>query len=411
MNIKIYPSKLSGTVKAPSSKSMSHRMIIAAALGDGVSAVRNVTGSADITATVSVMKNLGADIVCSGNDYTVTGIFACERGSDGIVTADCGESGSTLRFLIPVAAALGRTAEFHGRGKLPQRPITPYLRELPLHGVKFDYNDTMPFTVSGKLEAGKYFLEGDISSQFITGLMMALPLCGGDSEIRLTSELQSKPYVDMTAESLAAFGVDVEESVENCLYVYRIKGGKYKSCDVSVEGDYSQAAFFFTANALGCSVEIENLRNDSSQGDKAIVDIIERCGGGMLPFTVDAGNIPDLVPILAVLGCFTSGESRIVNAARLRIKESDRLEAISSALNAIGGQVKADADSLTMSPVSEFSGGTVDACNDHRIVMAAAVASVKSSAPVTIIGAEAVNKSYPGFFDDFKALGGKFEVL
>ncbi|MBQ4311562.1 MAG: 3-phosphoshikimate 1-carboxyvinyltransferase [Oscillospiraceae bacterium] len=410
MNVKIIPSRLKGTVSAPSSKSLSHRMIIAAALGSGVSTVTNVTDSEDIKATADAMKSLGAQIGHEGTTYRIKGIFSADNndisGRDA-VHIDCGESGSTLRFIIPIAAALGRTSVFSGRGKLPCRPITPYLREFPKHGVHFDYNDTMPFTLSGRLTAGEYELEGDISSQFITGLLFALPLCEGDSIIRLTSPLQSKPYADMTAEALKLFGITVSETGGKNDLAYIIKGGqKYTSADTSVEGDYSQAAFFFTANAIGSSITVNNLKENSFQGDKAIIDIIDRMGEGMEPFTVDVGDIPDLVPTLAVLGCFTNGVSRIVNAARLRIKESDRLTAVANALNAIGGRVEAGEDSLTIYPIKQFTGGTVDACNDHRIAMAAAVASTRSEAPVTIIGADAVNKSYPGFFRDFVDLGG-----
>ncbi len=269
-------------------------------------------------------------------------------------------------------------------------------------------------TISGRLTAGEYLLEGDVSSQFITGLMFALPLCEEDSVIKLTSPLQSKPYADMTIAALKNFGINIYETKLGGLPMYLIKGGqKYSPCRVSVEGDYSQAAFFFTANALGSEIRVKNLIPDSVQGDKAIVDIIEKSstGDGLEPFTVDVGDIPDLVPILAVLGCFTKGTSRIVNAARLKIKESDRITAIADALNAIGGKVTAGDDFLEMQHVDKFTGGEVDPCNDHRIVMAAAIAATASDAPVIIRGAEAVNKSYPRFFEDFKALGGEFEVL
>lgn len=407
MNAKVLPSKLEGVINAPSSKSFSHRMIIAAALSDGVSVVSNVTDSKDISATVAAMEALGAEISGGNGTYTVKGIFSR---SDIPVNADidCCESGSTLRFVIPIAAALGANTVFRGQGKLPQRPITPYLREFPSKGVEFDYENTMPFSIKGRLEAGEYRLEGDISSQFISGLMFALPLCDGDSVIKLTSPLQSKPYADMTVEALRIFGISVREIEVEGLPAYLIKGNQhYKPADVSVEGDYSQAAFFYVANAIGSMVTVNNLNPDSTQGDKAILDIIRCCGPAMKPFTADVGDIPDLVPILAVLGCFTDGVSRITNAARLRIKESDRLTAIADALNAVGGRVEAGSDSLTIYPVKQFTGGTVDACNDHRIVMAMSVAATRSAAPVIIIGSEAVEKSYPSFFDDFRKLGGE----
>lgn len=408
MDVKIYPSKLIGTVSAPSSKSYSHRMIIAAALADGVSEISNVTDSNDITVTSQAMEALGANVLADNGTYTVRGIKTPAQKAE----IDCGESGSTLRFIIPVAAALGTTATLNGHAKLPQRPITPYTREFPSKGVTFEPQSGLPITLTGKLRAGEYSLEGDVSSQFITGLMLALPMCEEDSVIKLTSPLQSKPYADMTMAALKKFGIDIREMSMNGLPIYLIKGGqKYKPCRTAVEGDYSQAAFFFTANALGSEIKVTNLDPDSVQGDKAILDIISSCGADMTDFTVDVADIPDLVPILAVLGSFTNGQSRIVNAARLKLKESDRLTCVANALNAIGGKVTAGDDFLTMKHIDIFTGGEVDSCKDHRIVMAAAIAATASSAPVIIHGAEDVKKSYPRFFDDFKSLGGQFEIL
>lgn len=408
MDVKIYPSKLIGTVNAPSSKSYSHRMIIAAALADGISEISNVTASNDINVTADAMNALGANILTDDGVYTVKGI----RTPSAKAELDCGESGSTLRFLIPVAAALGTEATFTGHGKLPERPITPYVRELSAKGIRFEPESGLPITIKGRLSAGEYLLEGDVSSQFITGLMFALPLCEEDSVIKLTSPLQSKPYADMTIAALRQFGILVKESVIDGLPIYLIKGNqRYVPCRTSVEGDYSQAAFFYTANALGSEIKICNLDPETAQGDKAIVDIINACGSDMRPFSVDVGNIPDLVPILTVLGCFTKGRSEIVNAARLKIKESDRLTAIADCLNALGGRITAGDDSLSIEPIECFRGGTVNSCNDHRIVMSAAIAATCSDSPVIIRGAEAVNKSYPRFFDDYKALGGKFEML
>ncbi|MCM1524516.1 MAG: 3-phosphoshikimate 1-carboxyvinyltransferase [Ruminococcus sp.] len=408
MDIKIYPKKLIGRVNMPSSKSYSHRMLIAAALSDGISEISNVTESNDINVTVHAMEALGADILSDGGVYTVKGIKKIPDKAD----IDCGESGSSLRFIIPVAAALGVNATFTGRAKLPQRPITPYVREFASKGVSFEPKSGLPITLSGRLEAGEYELEGNISSQFITGLMLALPLCGEDSAIKLTSPLQSKPYADMTVSALKLFGVDIHETQMNGLPVYLIKGGqKYRACRAEVEGDYSQAAFFFTANALGSEIEIGNLNSDTVQGDRAIEDIISSCGAEMKPFIVDAGDIPDLVPILAVLGCFTNGTSRIVNAARLKIKESDRLNDVAEVLNRLGGKVTAGDDFLEMEHIDSFKGGVIDSHRDHRIVMAAAIAASMSKEPVVIRGAEDAGKSYPGFFDDYKALGGQIELL
>lgn len=416
MNVKITPSKLIGKVAAPSSKSFSHRMIIAAALADGVSEISNINPSEDIDATVEAMTALGAKIICDGNVYTVKGIS--KPAEKAII--NCRESGSTLRFIIPVAAVLGCETEFNGYGKLPTRPITPYKREMSSKGITFDHTEgVMPFSVSGRLSGGEYRLEGDISSQFITGLLYALPLCSCDSSVILTSKLESKPYADMTIAALKQFGIEIEETVgEEGFPVYNIKGNqKYKPVDCSVEGDYSQAAFYFAAEALGSELLVTNLNANSVQGDKKILEIIQKMSynnkvcGNYEPFTVDVADIPDLVPILTVLGCFTSSVSRIVNAKRLKIKESDRLKAIADALNAIGGKVTAGDDYLEIEPVERFRGGSVNGCNDHRIVMASAIASTMSDGIITISDCEAVSKSYPDFWKDFRALGGNFEFF
>lgn len=417
MNVRIKPSKLIGRVNAPSSKSFSHRMLIAAALAGGVSEISNISASEDIDATVGALTALGAKIFREGNTYTVMGIKTPAASA----VIDCRESGSTMRFIIPIAAALGCSCEFHGRGKLPERPITPYIRELGKNGAVITKTEgIMPFTMNGTLKGGDYVLEGDISSQFISGLLFALPLCSGNSVIRLASRLESKPYADMTVEALSRFGISIDESEDNDgLPVYRIKGGqKYRSADVSVEGDYSQAAFYFVANVLGSEVQVDNLSENSVQGDKKILEIIggisynkiNGTGVKRLPsFTADVSDIPDLVPILAVLGCFTDGTSRITGAKRLKIKESDRLEAIASALGNIGGKISVKDDSLEIEPVDGFHGGVIDGCNDHRIVMASAIASTMADGEITITGAEAVAKSYPDFWTDFASLGGNVE--
>ncbi len=417
MNVRIKPSKLIGRVNAPSSKSFSHRMLIAAALAGGVSEISNISASEDIDATVGALAALGAKIFREGNTYTVMGIKTPAASA----VIDCRESGSTMRFIIPIAAALGCSCEFRGKGKLPERPITPYIRELGKNGAVITKTEgVMPFVMNGTLKGGNYVLEGDISSQFITGLLFALPLCSGNSVIRLASKLESKPYADMTVEALSRFGITIDESEDkDGLPVYRIRGGqKYRSADVSVEGDYSQAAFYFAANALGSEIKVDNLSEKSVQGDKKILEIIggisynkiNDSGLRRLPaFSADVSDIPDLVPILAVLGCFTDGVSRITGAKRLKIKESNRLEAIASALGNIGGKITVGDDSLEIEPVDGFHSGVIDGCNDHRIVMASAIASTMADGEITITGAEAVAKSYPDFWTDFASLGGNIE--
>ncbi len=406
MDIKIEPRMLSGKVKVPPSKSVSHRVLISAALASGISEIKGIMDSKDIIATTECLKAMGANITEHDGVAQITGISSVQEN----VILDCFESGSTLRFLIPVAAALGINATFLGKGRLPERPIIPYLRELSQHGIEFNYNGSMPFSISGKLSGGRYEIEGDISSQFITGLLFALPLCKEDSEIHMLSPLQSKPYADMTIETLRRFGIFIKPTN----YGYYIEGNqKYKSYDTTIEGDYSQAAFFYVANALGSKIELSNLSPDSKQGDKKILDILSQLcyNNEYSEFNIDVSDIPDLVPILAVLGSFGKKPMRISNAERLKIKESDRLMAISEALNAIGGKVVTLNDGIVILPVKEFHGGIVNSYNDHRIVMAVAIASTKSKAPIIIKGAESVDKSYPGFFGEFNALGGNSYVI
>lgn len=402
MDIKITPSSLSGAVEIPASKSCAHRSLICAALADGVSVLSGVTMSNDIEATISAVTALGASVEVNGDIVTVKGISSPSAKSD----IDCNESGSTLRFIIPVAAALGAESTFFGRGRLPERPIDIYVRELGKNGIKFDYANTMPFSISGRLSGGTYEIEGNVSSQFITGLLFALPLLDGDSEIVLTSHLESRPYVDITIDTLRRFGVSVEESANG----FKIRGGqKYKPHDEKIEGDYSQAAFFFVANALGSDINVHNLDDSSVQGDKRILDIIVGMShsGGLGSYRADCSDIPDLVPILAVLGTFGSERSVIYNAQRLRIKESDRLVSTAAMLNALGGNVEVTDDGLIIDPVGSLHGGTVDGAGDHRIVMAAAIAATRADGEVIIKGAQAASKSYPDFFKDYTKLGGK----
>ncbi len=406
MNIQITPHKLTGTVSIPASKSMTHRAIICAALAGGISHLTGINYSKDINATLDIMAAFGANFQKDGSTVVMSGIGTPAESA----VADCCESGSTLRFLIPVAAALGIRTEFRGRARLPQRPITPYIRELSQKGVTFHYHNTMPFVMEGKLQSGIFRLEGDISSQFITGLLFALPLLDGDSEIVMTSPLESKPYADMTIDCMRRFGVEVEETPEGN---YKVRGNQvYQAADVQMEGDFSQAAFFYVANAIGNEVVLENIPEKSVQGDRKIVEIIDemcynRNNGKNAAFHVDAADIPDLVPILAVLGTFGDDVSVITGAGRLRLKECDRLSAVSQLLNTLGGKVIVHEDGLEIHPVSQLHGGcSVETFVDHRIAMCAAIAATRCTEPVTILGAECVEKSYPAFFDDYQKLGG-----
>lgn len=405
MDIRIEPSQLRGTVDIPASKSCAHRALISAALAEGISVISGVSMSKDIEATIGAMTALGAEFSADGTTVTVSGISS--RMDKAVI--DCNESGSTLRFVIPIAAALGTDSRFIGRGRLPQRPIDIYTRELGKNGVKF-LTETMPYDITGTLKGGIFEIEGNVSSQFVTGLLFALPLLEGNSEIRLTSHLESRPYVDITIDILRRFGITVESSENG----FRIVGGqKYKPYDYRVEGDYSQAAFFYVANALGSEVNIANLVPDSVQGDRKILEILnETCYNGSIGcYRADCSDIPDLVPILAVLGAFGSGESVIYNAQRLRIKESDRLVTTAAMLNELGGDVAVTEDGLIIRPTGRMHGGTIDSAGDHRIVMAAAIAATKTDGAVIIRGAEAAEKSYPDFFKDYIHLGGKANVI
>lgn len=395
-NIKITPSRLSGKITVPASKSISHRALICAALAKGRSEIKNLLDCADTKATINILNAFGAKITKEGDITVVEGIQTPSE----TAIADCFESGSTLRFLIPVAAALGCEAEFHGRAKLPERPITPYFTELTKNGIIFK-TKTMPYQISGCLQAGDFSLAGDISSQFISGLLFALPLLNGDSRIIITSPLQSKPYVDITIAELNKFGVEIKETE----YGYFVKGDQsYIPQNTVIEADMSQAAFFVVANALGSEIEIEGLNMNSLQGDKAIIDIVKNADGNA--FDVDASQIPDLVPILTVLAAFSKGTSHITNCGRLRLKECDRLAVTAAELNKLGARVTENSDSLVIEGVDKIHGGICDSHVDHRIPMSLAIASTRSTEPVTINGAECVSKSYPNFFEDFISLGG-----
>lgn len=407
MDIKIIPNILSGKVSVPPSKSVAHRMIIAAALTDGTSTISNIFPSVDITATMDCMKALGAKISFSGNTAVIEGI----RSVPDKAVLNCHESGSTLRFLIPVGCALGVNAKFIGSGKLPQRPLTTLLNELPKHGASFvlpNNGENLPLIVNGKLTGGRFYVDGNVSSQFITGLLFALPLLDGDSEIVLTSPLQSKPYVDITIGVLRDFDCEINETESG----YFVKGNqRFKPFSGAVEGDFSQAAFFYTANTLGSSIEICGLNENSLQGDKRITEICKCVAVNGRAFELDCSDIPDLVPILSVLGCFCKGKSRITNAARLRIKECDRLAAMEDCLNKIGGKVKSLPDGLEIDGVGSLKGGEVECFNDHRIAMSMAIAATRCENPLILRGAECVSKSFPNFFEVYKSLGGIFEEI
>ena len=417
MNIAVRPGPLRGRVEIPASKSVAHRAMIAAALADRPTQIVLNAVNDDLTATAACLNALGAAcertdfgyrIVPAAQEKNACGAAENASGATDLCeiasspTLDCGESGSTLRFLLPVAAALGREARFVGHGRLPERPHDVLLDAMAAHGATADAR-RLPLQLHGRLRGGTFALPGNVSSQYITGLLMALPLCAGDSVIRLTTRLESAPYVNLTLRALADFGIRVETLPDG----WRIPGGqRYRSPGrVVVEGDWSGAAFWLAANALGSRVECGNLDEASAQGDRAIRPLLNRLGG-----EIDVSECPDLVPALAVAAAGFPGRTALVGAARLRLKESDRLASVAALLRALGCAVDEGAESLTIHGGAPLTGGTVDGCGDHRIVMAAAVAATAASSPVTILGAQAVAKSYPDFFRDFEALGGNLIV-
>lgn len=396
--VRVQNAIIDGIVQLPPSKSAAHRALICSFLAGG-GEVSPLIESKDMLATISAIQ-------------------ALKNGED---TINCIESGSTLRFMIPIAAALGRAVTFVGEGKLPERPIGEYLRLLPEHNVECRTDGGLPLSIEGQLVGGRFEIAGDISSQYITGLLLALPILDDDSEIVLTTELESKPYVNMTIKVMADYGVEVAQTENG----YFIKGRqKYISRDYSVEGDWSQAAFYAVAGALFGRVEMTGVYFNSTQGDKQIADIIERFGArvergensltvyksNLKGVEIDAADIPDMVPALAVLGAYADGTTVIKGAQRLRLKESDRIESVTYNLKKSGADITPTPDGMIIKH-STLKGAELKGFNDHRIVMAMTVAATGAQGESIIDDAQSINKSYPGFFDDYNKLGGKANVI
>jgi len=388
----ITPSNLSGSIPAIPSKSMAHRLFICAALADGETTVE-----------------------CQGTSKDIEATRACLAAMKGDGRLPCGESGSTLRFLLPVVAALGLDAAFHMEGRLPQRPLHPLDEQLTAHGAVLTRPQPGVLKVSGKLTPGDYTLPGDVSSQYISGLLFALPLLEKSSTLTVTGKVESGPYIEMTLDALRQFGIHV--TIEN--NVFHIPACPYRSPGKArVEGDWSNAAFWLCAGALGSPVTVTGLNPDSLQGDKAVVGILSACGakteqsgdaftvspGSLTAIDIDAAAIPDLVPVLSVVAAAAAGTTRIYNAQRLRLKESDRIETVCRMLRNLGADVEETEDGLLIHGGKPLQGGTVDSCNDHRIAMSAAIASILCEGEVTVLGAEAVEKSYPDFWRDFESM-------
>lgn len=394
MKLTVYPSRLEGSVRVPSSKSHLHRLLIASALSEKPTDLSYSGAGEDIEATARCLEALGAVIRRTDGSCTVTPVNRHENS-----LLDCGESGSTLRFLLPVAAALGLQSRFTGSGRLPQRPIAPLVKALNAHGAEI-IGETLPLELRGRLRGGRYEIPGNISSQFVSGLLFALPLCGEDSEIVLTSPLASAAYADMTAACLRTFGIEIHATKEG----YSVRGEqRYLSpTSISAEGDWSAAAFWLAANFLGSRVRAEGLSFDSKQPDRAAEELFSRVGG-----TVDIGGCPDLLPVFAVCAGRREVVTRVTGGARLRLKESDRLASAAAMLNALGAHAVETEDGLLIEGVRSYRSCEVNGFSDHRVVMAAAVAALGADGPVTISDCESVSKSYPAFFDDFERLGGK----
>lgn len=423
--LRIEPRSLTGTLRVPSSKSMGHRALVCAALAQGSSQVEGVSVSRDILATCDCLRQLGAVITSREETggrtaFTVEGTRPHQVGTE----MDCGESGSTLRFLIPLAALTGDAFTFQGSGKLGSRPLEPYeviFRQQGLVFRKGSARDNFPLTVQGPLRPGHFTLPGDVSSQFISGLLFALPLLEGESTLEITGKLESQSYIALTLSALQKYGITIEH--ENYRR-YRIPGNQqYQPREGAVEGDYSQAAFWLTAGMLGRTISLLGMDPDSLQGDKAIIPILQKMGGQVvfegdrlvsrpgtpIGTTIDAADCPDIIPVLTVAAALSQGHTEIIHAERLRLKECDRLKAMATELNKLGARITEKPDGLSIDGVEELSGGTVDCWNDHRIAMSLAVASILCREPLTLMGAECVSKSYPEFWQDFKTLGGQYE--
>jgi 3-phosphoshikimate 1-carboxyvinyltransferase len=408
MDIRITPGPLAGTVTPPPSKSIAHRAILAAALTNGTSTIQNVALSQDIEATLRCITALGGAWEREEDTLYVSGVWHREWDTAALPHLDCGESGSTLRFLIPLAVTLNNGGVFTGRGRLMERPQQPYFDIFDEKGISYEQKDGV-LTIRGEWNAGKYRLPGNVSSQFVTGLLYALPLMEWESRIVLTSPLESRGYVDMTLDVLDRFGVRVEVLEDGFL----VPGDQvFQARDFTIEADWSQAAFWMAAGLLGNPVLTVGLSDQSTQGDRVIDEHFASFAWGTgRTVEIDVSNCPDLLPPLAVMAAFHDGTTRLINAARLRLKESDRLATVTKMLTALGGQVEEGPDWLAIPGTRFLKGGTVDGANDHRIVMAAAIAATRCTGPVTILGAEAVNKSYPNFWEEYKRLGGIFDVL
>lgn len=400
-------------VRAISSKSEAHRALISAALADKETKIICTDTNADIDATADCLCALDAKIKRCEDGFWVSPIEQVCHGAD----LDCNESGSTLRFMLPLCASLGADCSFIMRGRLASRPLSPLYELLVENGISLSPQGTSPLKISGKLPSGNYSVAANVSSQYISGLLFALSVADGQSTLTLTGRVESAPYIWMTVDSLLAFGADIKFDSEKNIFYIKGRERLVSPAAFAVGGDWSNAAFFLVSGAIGQHpVTLSNLNPDSRQGDRAILSVLQEMGAcitcdadtvtvrpSKLHGTkIDATDIPDLVPILAVAASVSDGETVICNASRLRLKESDRIESVCSTLASLGADIEATADGMIIRGKKQLCGGCVDSFNDHRIAMSAAIASLVCSGEVKIDRFEAINKSYPSFLDEWE---------
>lgn len=394
MDITIHNAKLSGTVHAIPSKSQAHRLLICAAFSDVPTQLVCPEINQDIEATADCLRSLGADIVRNESGYYVKPIIHKPTHAE----LNCRESGSTLRFMLPIVGSLGVDAVFLMEGRLPQRPLSPLWEEMERMGCTLTRPTENTIACTGKLRAGTYHIAGNISSQFISGLLFALSLLPDESQLVISGEIESLPYINMTKKALSAFGVDIQDAKVSAGHPFSSPG------QVHVEGDWSNAAFFLAAKTLGSDLHVAGLQDDSPQGDREVLSLLKHLKEFCI---ISATDIPDLVPILAVVAGANQGAT-FTGIRRLRLKESDRVETIAAMLRNLGANVTVTEDTLTIMP-AKFQGCTIDSANDHRIAMSAAIAATIASGPVTVRNAQCVSKSYPAFWNVYRQLGGYYE--
>lgn len=412
--MRLKPSKLEGEIKAIASKSYAHRALICAAISKNPSQIYFDKSSDDIDTTISCLNELGAEIVRNKRGAFVNPI----EKRDTIPLIDPKESGSTLRFLLPLSASIYDSCKFTGSGRLSERPLIDLIKVMEKSGVSFD-RKKLPFMTFGKFDFEDVTIRADISSQYITGLMLTAANLNKNTKINLTEEIESKSYLNITTSVMKAYGIDVKEIGKS----FEIFGKKLHANDYRVEGDFSNASFFLAAGALSAPIKMFGLNINSKQGDRKILDILKDYGADVIinddfievspnlrnPLEIDLKNIPDMFPILAILAAGANGKSRFYNIKRLRLKESDRIESTKQMIENLGGKFIEKNDEVFVIGNGKLKSGKVDSFNDHRIVMAAAIASLISEGNVEIINEKAVEKSYPSFFEDFSKLGGSFD--